>query len=200
LRPTRRAVSSPPARRAGNRSSRRYPSAASASRSCLDATRVRRHEAFELTRRNSNALSRTRRGMLATPDFPLRQIWRLRRRRDPARRVGREPSNGARSRGCRPAAAVRSTPPYRAAGSGAPRFIAASPCRVIRVPRSSYNGAGHDGCRRNYPLLAAGAAGFEQSDTSRCAKPDAAGRHPHDRALPTALHMASGSRSYRRSS
>jgi hypothetical protein len=55
-------------------------------------------------------------------------------------------------------------------------IIAASSCRVIRNARNSSDGACHDGCRSNQPLLAAGAAGFERSERSRRAEPAAAGR------------------------
>ena len=125
---------------------------------------------------------------LVAADASLRPIsrspyGRLRRRRDPAHRAcPRTRARSAPSRGCRPAAAVRSTPRSRGAGSGAQRFIAASPLRAIRTDRISHGGAGRDGCRRSQPLLAAGAAGDERSDASRRAKPDAAGRHPRGRA------------------
>jgi hypothetical protein len=85
-----------------------------------------------------------------------RTATRLRRRRDPARRARRKSADSTRSWGYRPAAAVRSMPSHRAAGSGATRFIAASSGCVIHVRGTSKGGAGHDGCRGCYCLLAGG--------------------------------------------
>jgi hypothetical protein len=99
---------------------------------------------------------------LATPDFPLRQTWCLRRRRrlGTSRALALRP---ARTRGCRLAAAVRSTPRHRAAGSGAQRYVDASSCRVIRGAGSSTGGEGHARCRLDHPLLASEAIGHERA-------------------------------------
>ena len=132
----------------------------------------------ELTRGNSNALTGTRRERLAPPDFPFPPRALAQAARSGPSSVPANPYMSGAGAGCRPAAAVRSTPRPRGAGSGAQRFIAASPLRAIRTDRIGHGGAGRDGCRRSQPLLAAGAARDERSDASRRAKPDAAGRHP----------------------
>jgi len=81
--------------------------------------------------------------------------------------------------GCRPPpacsrpAAVRSPPPHREAGNRAERFIAASSFRAIRDVGISYAGAGRDGRRWTWVLLAAGAEEKQRGPISRRAEPDA---------------------------
>ncbi len=122
-------------------------------------------QAAQNVRADSPPLERTAgnspRGSLAAPDFPLRLSGACAGGRAPARRCAAPPGRPLRLRGCRPAAAVRSTPPHCAAGSGAERFSAASSCPAIRGGRISTGGACRDGRRVTHPLLAAGAAGFE---------------------------------------
>jgi hypothetical protein len=83
----------------------------------------------------------------ASPDVVLAQAAAP--RHVPCARAIRQRS---RARGCRLAAAVRSTPLRRTAGSGAQRFGDASSCRVIRAACTSTGGVGHAGCRWNPAL------------------------------------------------
>jgi hypothetical protein len=152
VRRTRPAASPPPARRTGNRAL--LGALPPARRVGADSMRhvsggTKRPSYFATTRTHGGNSPRNARDARfpASPDVVLAQAAAP--RHVPCARAIRQRS---RARGCRLAAAVRSTPLRRTAGSGAQRFGDASSCRVIRAACTSTGGVGHAGCRWNPAL------------------------------------------------
>ena len=153
----------PPALRGGNRSPRRCPPAAAASNCDLETTCARRHEMSKLTRGNSNALTGTRRGMLAAPDFQASHLsGACAGGGDPARQLR---GNHQSRRGLHPGGEQLN---HMAIGGTATRF---SDGLRFAPPKIARGGASHAEACALFGMLGA-AACFERT----------AYRHPRNRA------------------